>query len=67
MAVQPMTDSRWCWRHIPHNLIAGGGLDSYGGTYGGHPDLGGSAGAHHGEIVPEPAEASLSKTEAPNG
>lgn len=41
----------WCRRHIPHNLIAGGGLDSYGSIYGGRSDLGGSAGAHHGEIV----------------
>lgn len=48
---------RYCWRHIPHNLIAGGGLNSYGGRYTGHPDLGGSDGAHHGEIVPEPTDA----------
>jgi hypothetical protein len=41
---------RYCPRHIPHNLIAGGGLNAYGGLYG-HPDLGGEGpGAHHGTI-----------------
>lgn len=22
----------WCSKHIPHNIIAGGGLDAYGGS-----------------------------------
>lgn len=48
--------SRWCWKHIPHNLIAGGGLNAYGGTYG-HPDLGGQGGIPGHGVIVDPADS----------